>query len=138
MIHPQAIQQCGVQVMNRHTVFNRLEAELIRSAVNESTFDSAPSENHCETVRIVIPAGAAFRNWSATELATPQHQSFIEFAAALQIPNQCGCCLIHVGAALDELAINVKVIVPSTIVDVHVAHALLDEPARHKARSRIR
>ena len=73
VIHPQAIQHRGVQVMNRHTIFNRLEAELIRSAVNESTFDSAPSENHCETVRIVIPAGAAFRNWSATELATPQH-----------------------------------------------------------------
>ena len=84
----------------------------------------------------MIPAGAAFRNWSATELSTPQHQSFIELAAALQIPNQCGCCLIHIGAALDEFAINVEVIVPSTIVDVHVAHTFLDQPPRHETRPR--
>ena len=84
----------------------------------------------------MVAAVAAFGDGRAAELAAPDDGGFVEQAAALEVADQGGGGLVHVGAAAAEVLVDAAVIVPrlaGAVVDVDGAHAALDQAAGEQA-----
>lgn len=56
MIKAQAVEHCGVQVMDADWVLCGFEAELVSGTVNRSALDATAGQPHAETPMIVIPS----------------------------------------------------------------------------------
>ena len=74
--------------MNVHSVFYGGQAKLVGRSVTHSAFHAAARHPSREAVVIVIAALLAFRCWSSTKLASPNHQCFIEEPALFQVLDQ--------------------------------------------------
>ena len=64
-------------------ILDGLEAEFVGGAVSDAALEAAAGHQHGEAVGIVIAAVAAFGNRRAAEFAAPDHQGFVQQAAAL-------------------------------------------------------
>src|SRR5206468_7550922 len=81
--------------------------------------------------------GAAFAEGGAAELAAANDQRVFEQAAFLEVPQERCHGPVHRGAFLGQAVADVlrrtgAVEVPTPIEELHVTHALLDQPAREK------
>lgn len=56
VIHAHQMQNGRVQIIHRGTIFDRVQAVLVRRAVDRATLHSTASHPHREPLRIVIPA----------------------------------------------------------------------------------
>ena len=80
-----------------------------------------------------LAAAAIFAQRRAAELAGPDHQRFVEQPALLQILDQRGDRLVgHLGVE-GQLDVEIRVMVPRGVNDVHEPHAALDHPPRQQA-----
>ena len=75
----------------------------------------------------------ALRVDGAAEFAAPDDQRVVEHAALLEILHQAPAALIDVAALARQHLGQVGVDVPAAMIDLHEAHAALDQPARHQA-----
>ena len=54
VVESEQMQQRRVQIVDVNVVFDRLESEFIRGAVNRAAFDAAAGQPYAEAVRIVV------------------------------------------------------------------------------------
>ena len=109
--------------------------------------EAAAGEPHGEAVRIVVAAvvrlaaheaAAHFDHRRAAELRAGNDDGFVEEAARFQILDERRERLIGVVARL-AMHLDVEVVIPRIalgVVDLHHAHAALDEPRRGQAAAR--
>src|SRR5438067_2018809 len=94
-----------------------------------------PASRRAGGTRVVLPAPAERR---PAELPAPDDQRLVKQAAPLEVADQGGDRPVH-GAALvhqalaDVLAGPGAVEVPTPVVELHEADALLDQPAGQQA-----
>ena len=86
-----------------------------------------------EELRVVAP----LVHGRAAELPAPDHERRVEQAALLQVLHQGGRRLIDLAAqggqpVDDVVALARAVVVPAAVIELHEAHAALDEPARER------
>ena len=83
---------------------------------------------------VVFLGQAPLRVNGAPEFATPDHERGVEQSPRLQILNQSIARLIHILALHRQAARNVGVGVPVVVINLHEAHAALDQPPCHQRR----
>src|SRR5262249_18827607 len=114
-----------------------VESQVIGRADHLSAFDSAAGKPHGVSERMMV-AARIFRaacvpylhHGSAAEFPAPNNQRRIEQAETLQILDQSGAALVRDVAILLQLAIEVRVLVPTRMHQHHETDAALNEPAR--------
>src|SRR5437879_2581192 len=112
MIHAELIQKRGMQIVNRHAILHRLESELIGHTVSHPAFNAAARRPNSTSVRFMTAPVAALRHRRPPELAAPDYDGLVQQTAALQIANQCGGSLIHVGTTLLQTFVDAFMVVP--------------------------
>src|SRR5262249_9347368 len=118
MIQAELIQDGCVKIVDTGPVLDCLESKIVGCAIGDTAADSTAGHPHGEAVWIVIAARAGFGHRSAAELSAPDYQCLIEQSAPLEIANQRRSGLVHIGAALAQLLVDIGMVVPDLSVAV--------------------
>ena len=118
-------------------------AEVVGLADGHARLDAAAGQPHRERARMVVAAQevravARLVHRRAPELAAPDDQRVVEQAALLQVGEQRVDRLVGLLAQArqlldDVLAERGAVRVPAAVIELHEAHAALDQPPRQQA-----
>src|SRR5262245_13000973 len=138
MVHTQAMQDRGVQVVHVHRVARDVIAEVIRLTDAQSRLNAATREPDCEAARVMVAPVIVCRELTlavdrAPEFATPHDQRILEQSSLFQILDQRRCRLIRVAALPRELFGQVLMLIPAAVKELNEAYAALSEPAREDA-----
>src|SRR5215813_4892421 len=103
VIHAQAMQDRGVQVVHVHRIARDVVAEVIRLADAQSRLNAATREPDREAARVMVTSVIVRRELAlavnrAPEFAAPYHQSVLEQASLFQILDERRRRLIGVAA----------------------------------------
>src|SRR5688572_24182133 len=71
VIDTELVKDCGVQIVDRDTVFNSLKPKFVRSAVGKAALHPSAGEPHCIAIRIVVSPVTGLRYRRAPEFTTP-------------------------------------------------------------------
>ena len=83
---------------------------------------------------MVAAVVAALHHRRAAEFAAPNHQRVFEQAALLEILDERGAGLVGVrDSSWSDVSDQVAMLVPGFVVELHEAHAALDQPAGEQA-----
>ena len=85
MVYTEQVQHCGVQIVDRYRVLNRVVAVFIGGAVDSSTFNTAARHPYGKSERIMVAAVAPLCHWCSPKLAGPYDKRALQQAPALQI-----------------------------------------------------
>src|ERR1700722_396715 len=142
VVESQLMQQSRVQVVYVYLVLGRREAELVRSPVHVSTFETAARDPHGEAIGVVIAAAyrtavrARFRKLHcrrSPELPAPDHQRIFKHAALLQILEQRRDRPVAFARQLAMFLGDLRVTVPRLprpVPDLDKANAFFQKTAR--------
>src|SRR5215475_2361293 len=90
----------------------------------------------------MIAAGrvAVLTHWRSTEFSTPDHKRVFEQTARFQVLHQRGLTLVHLSADFLKVALQIltrtAVAIPVGMIELHEAHAALNQPPGQQAVSR--
>ena len=107
--------------------------------MDHATPDATPGHPHREALRMMIAAFAILRHRGAAEFAAPHDESGVEQPAGFQVVEQRGDGAVGLGAVEIVVFLEVVVSIPGSrpfiapAVELHKAHAALDESAREQA-----
>ena len=95
VVHSHQMQQCGVEIMDVHFVFDSVIAVFVGGSVLESAFNSSSRHPHRKAARVVIATIIVFRQLPLGEtgpakFAAPNHKGILEQAPLLEILDQGG------------------------------------------------
>src|SRR5690349_16614779 len=114
-------------------ILHNIEAELISLSNACAGFDSAACHPHGECVGVVISSvGAALDHWCAAEFAAPDDNGVFQQSALLQVHQQRGGSAIGVAAVLGYIVGQIRVLIPSFVIELNEAYAFLDQPSCQK------
>jgi hypothetical protein len=92
VIEAEAMKYRRMQIMHLHPVLDDMQAEVIRSPYGGPAIDSAPGEQHGESIRMMIATRIRFairpeslRERSAAEFAAPNDHRILQQSALFQI-----------------------------------------------------
>ncbi len=149
VVEPEQRQNGRVQVVNVDFVFDGLEAEFVRGAMDVSAARAAAGQPHGEAVVVVIAAVdlagvrsgcRQFHGRRAAELTPPDHQRFLQQAALLQVRQQGPNGLVGFLGEPAVVHFNVIVVVPRLprpVPDLDEAHALFDQAPGNQQLARL-
>src|SRR6185503_4997967 len=80
--------------------------------------------------------GAILAEWCPAEFRAPDHERFIQHPALLKVLDKRGDRLVGHPAVEGEFRIEIAVVVPGSVKDIHKPDAALDEPACEQAIGR--
>src|SRR5690606_3381947 len=128
----ESVEDGGVQVADVDLAFDDVEAKLVGFTVRDAGFEPSPREPHGERVRMVVAAVAAVAldHRRTPELTAPNHQGVVEQTAHLGIAPERRAGLVGVEAILLKVVLEVAVLLPRLVEQLHKPHAALDEPPR--------
>jgi hypothetical protein len=145
VIESEEMQESGVQIINVHTIFDGLVAEVIGSTVMKSSFYPSACHPDGEGMGVVITTERALRVGGSSKLASPDHERVLQHAARFEVCEQCRGGLVGRGSAGSMIGFDVVVSVPRYVVygtvagraasceDLDESDAAFDEAACDKA-----
>ncbi len=78
MVEAEQVEECGMQIMDMHSILNRVVAELIGGPIDKTAFYAAPGHPYGVTIRIMVATVRALSPWRASKLPTPDNQCVLE------------------------------------------------------------
>src|SRR5947209_9193704 len=131
------MQHGRVEVGDIVGVFNGVESDFVGGAMGDAAFDTAAGEEGTEALGVVIAAGflaGAFGSRGAAELGAENDKRFVEESTALEIGDEAGDGLIHLGRELAVIFLDVLMRVPcaafaTAVEKLDETHAALNEAA---------
>ena len=124
-----------MEIVDVHRVLLGVVAELVGGAVGDPALHAASGHPHGEGVGMVIsPKGLAgnLGDRRATKLASPDDERVVEQPALLEVgQKRCGGS-ISSGALASMLPLDVRVRIPSSVIELHEPDALFDESSCHQ------
>ena len=137
MVNPEAMQDGRLEIVYMNRGLNNVIGIIIRFSVYQSGTHSTTSHPDAETTGMVVTpvivrCQLPLAINGATKLTGPDHQCIFEKAAALEIGDQGGHCLVHPPALVGEPALKAlrgvgSVEVPAPVEELHEPHALLNQ-----------
>ena len=112
MIYTEEVKDRCVQIVNRDSVLDSLEAEFISGTIYNPGFDAATGHPHRISVGIVVTP-VTFGHRCTAEFTTPYNERLIQQSASFQISNESPGGTIHVRTASTVVLVNLSVIVPT-------------------------
>src|SRR5262249_62287581 len=110
-VQPKQVQRGGVDVGHVVALLHRVEADLVGGAVHDAALDAAAGQPGAEALRVVV-AAVALGARRAAELRAPDDQRVLEHAALLEVLEQAGDRLVHLGRQGAVVALDAGVGVP--------------------------
>ena len=95
-----------MQAMHVDRAFDRVHTEFIGGSHNLSPFHTSTRKPHGKAIRIVISTIPLFAHRRASELASPNHQGFVEKSALFEILQQRCDRLVGRSAVLGVILLN--------------------------------
>ena len=141
VIEAEQVQHGGLKVAHAHRVAGDAISEFVGGSVNAAALHAAAGHPHGERVWMMIAAQkrlvsiAILGHRRAAKLAAPNHERLIEQAATTQIADERGNRTIHFAAFFRQLREEIvgrigAMAVPAPVVELHKAHAALDQAPR--------
>ena len=84
VIQTHQVQEGGMQIGDMAALLDCLEAEFIRGAVSDSSFDAASCEPTAEALGMMVSSGP-LGCWRAAEFGSPDDQRILQQSAAFQV-----------------------------------------------------
>ena len=130
VVEAHQVQNRRVKVVHVHAILDRLETELVSSAIDRTTFDAPTGHPHAKTVRVVVApvrcydgcAVGDLNPWRPAELATPDDKGLIEHAALLEVLEQRRDGLVTFGGQLAVVLLEVRMLIPGLTFAVKHLH----------------
>ena len=120
-----------------HGVARDVPAEVVGRAVHMPAAHAAACHPHRVRAAEVIAAGRRLARTlaerRAAEFAAPDHKRLVEKPALLEVAHERRARLIGVAALDGEMRMQVSVLVPARVHQLHEADAALGEPPRDQA-----
>lgn len=135
VIDAEKVEEGGVEVANVNDVFLGFVAEFVGRAVTEAGLYAASGHPHGEAFDMVIASGAAFalEHGGASEFASPDNEGVLEESALFEIGEEGVGRLVRVLAADFHVFIEVAMMVPASMIELHKAGAFFDQSTSEKA-----
>ena len=144
VVEAKLMQDRGLQVMDVNRILRDTKSQLVGLSVVEAPLHSAAGHPHGEAVRVVVSTEnlpfrcAAFTEWGATELSSPDDQRLVEETALLQVLDQGGDGLVHRSALVRQSISQTgrcpgSMVVPAPVEELHEANPLLDQSTGEQA-----
>ena len=146
MVKAEQVQHRGVKIRHVHLVAHHAVTPLVGLAIDEPLLHAAAGHPDRERLVVMI-APLALRlidvlirvhGGRATEFTAPDDQRVFEHPALFQIREQRADGLVHFLRGTLHAALDLAVVVPRILPDLHETHPALDEPPRDKNLPRLR
>ena len=115
VIEAEAVQYCGMEIVDVDLVLERVIAEVVSFAIGESRLHAPARHEHGKPVRVMVAAVLVlpnFARWSPAELSSPEHQRLFEQPTGFQVSEKAGDELVHFFAAPGDPFVQPGVVVP--------------------------
>ena len=107
-----------------------------------SAFRAAAGKPHGVGAAKMIATIRRFRwpltKWRAAEFSTPDYERVVKQTALLEVAHESRARLISVAALRFEMMKEIAVLIPTTVHELHEAHAALAESTRDETVVRVR
>ncbi len=133
----EQVQDGGVEVADVEGVFDDVVGEVVGFAIDGAAFGTAAGHPHGEAAgvvvaTVVVSGEAALGVDGAAEFAAPDDEGVFEHAALFKVFDEGVAGLVDVFALGGHATVDVGVVVPVVVVDLHEADAAFDEAAGHE------
>ena len=139
VVEAQEVQNRSLNVVDVDAILDGGEAELVGQADRLAPFDARAGHPHGEGIDVVIAADlasrAVFAHGRATKLTTPDDEGVVEQAALLEILNERGTRLVDFTAYLLQGILQIGVVIPIRVIQLHEPNPPLDEATCQQAVS---
>ena len=130
VVNAQAVQNCGVEIVNVNRTVGDVVGEVIRCSDRDARLDPASCQPHCKTsammvTTVVVAFERSLTVDRATEFAAPHDNRVFEKSALLEILNQRCTRLIDVSALQPQVARQIVMLVPPAMVKLDESHSSL-------------
>ena len=131
------VQDGGLHVVNVNRVFGDVPGVVIGCAVDRARLHSAagepPTVRPAEVVAAARIDGVTLAEGSAAEFAPPDNEGIVKHSALLEVAHQRGGWPFGVLALLFELCVEVAVLVPAGMHELHKSDAAFEQAAGDQA-----
>ena len=137
VIHPQSVQDRRMDIVNVQPVLDGMKTHFIGLPDHDSRLHAPSGHPHREAVRVVVPPVAFLGHRRAAELSAPDHQRFVQQAAALEVFQKSRDRPVHGAAGLSVVGFDARMSIPlaaRAAVDLHEPHTALDESSGQQAQ----
>ena len=128
------MEQSGLQIVDMHGVFDRVQAQFVRAAHHLPALNSPPGQPHAEAAGLMVAARLSrlvdlrLAHGGASELPAPDHQRIVQQAPLFQILKQGGRGLIRIVGVFPQPLFDFVVEIPVGVDERDEAHTPLDQP----------
>ena len=130
VIDAHQMQNRRVQIMDVNLILHRAETKFIRFPVYGAPFDATAGQPHTESEWIMIaPVNPPLRSRSASKLAPPDNQCFIQQSALLEVGQQLSDRLINILAQSFVALIVIAMRVPGLSIPIVNLHTQSSAPS---------
>ena len=142
VVQTQQVENGGVEVVDMHRVRDDIVGKVIRLADDRAALDPAAGEPEREAARVMITpvirrGELPLRIDAPAEFAAPNHHGVLQQSALLQVLDKGGAWLVGVVALGADVAGQIAVLIPSTVVELDEANPALGEAACEDAVRRV-
>src|SRR5438105_7475663 len=114
-------------------------AKFVGFAVGGAAFDAGARHEISKSFGIVIAAVASLADRLAAKFSAPHHEGLVQQSTLFEVSEERGDRLVDLGAMNLEVLLHaivgipVLLLVSAAMIDLHEAHAALNQPARNQA-----
>ena len=138
MIVAEQFQDGGLKVVNMNRGVDDVVRIVVGPADSCGGADAAAGEPHAEAAGMMVAPKIAFAKLALaihrpSKLARPDDKRIVEQPTLFEIANERGGRLIHLSAFFGQLAGQIRVMVPASVVQLDEPHTPLDHAAGQQA-----
>ena len=134
MVEAEQRQNCRVQIVDVHFIFNGRIPELIGCAVGHAAAHAAAGKHGGEGFGIMVAsrivAAVAVPRRLAPEFTAPDNQRFVEQSALFQIFDESRQRLVNFLRAFGQFLLQILMMIPTTGPHLHDPHSPFNESPR--------
>ena len=141
VVHAEEMQNGGMEIVDGNGVPIYIPGKIISRAIHLTSLDATASHPKAEGARVVVStgdrlvAGSIFPKRCSTEFAAPDDKRGVQQTALFEVFQQGSDRLVDHLTVMRELGVQIAVMIPGGMDDIHKAHTALDHPARLEAMS---
>ncbi|CAD75560.1 hypothetical protein-transmembrane prediction [Rhodopirellula baltica SH 1] len=133
VVDSKLMQHGRVQIVHVDAIANRVVAVIIGLTVRDAAANTATTQHHRKSLRVVVAAIAALNNGRPTKLAAPHNQRLLPEPALFQIRKQSRDWQVRLGGIFLVPVLQIAVLIPHlATADGDESNAGFCQPTRHQ------
>lgn len=143
VVDAQAVEQCGVQVVDVDGILGDVVAVVVRAAVSLPTFDAASGQPQTEAAWMVISSVVVLREVSlaihrSPKFSAPDNQRVFEKSSLFKVQNESRRGLVGIFTLFADSRRELGVLIPAAVKELRESNASLGHSSSQQAVVRKR